>query len=203
MPGGLTARQREVLEYFRDCVRLDGRPPTLREAARHFGWSASAALTCHLRALERKGAIRWDRGAARGICLNDDADGPEITIPVLADVPAGPPAEALLDAGETIPLSRSAFPRPEEIFALRVKGRSMTGAGILDGDWLLVRKAREARHGQIVVARVDNEVTVKRFMRERGRVYLKAENPEYRDIRFQGEQEVAIEGIGLGVFRLF
>jgi len=203
MTEALTPRQQTVLDYIRECIRLDGRPPTMREAARHFGWRNHSAIVCHLEALERKGAIRWDRGATRGILVVDDADNQEDGIPLLAKVPAGPFAEAVADSDERVPIARSSFARPMEIFALRVKGRSMTGAGIQDGDIVIVRKTVEAAAGQVVVARVDNEVTLKRFMREGGKVYLKAENPESEDIHFTPEQEVVIEGIVLGLYRLF
>ena len=203
MQGELTDRQQEVLDYLRDCIRRDGRPPTRREASAHFGWRARDALMNHLAALEEKGKIRWDRGAARGIVILDNPDSLEVRIPVLSDVAAGPPAEAALDADETIPLPRSAFPRPEEIYALRVRGRSMVMAGIQNGDLLIVRKANEAKHKQIVVARIDGEVTLKRFMREGRRMYLKAENPKCRSIYFKSGQEVVLEGIVLAVLRLF
>ena len=203
MTNPLTPRQQAVLNYIRECIRLDGRPPTMREAAQHFGWRNHSAIVCHLKALERKGAIRWDRGPSRGILVVDDEGDPEDGIPLLSRVPAGPLAEAVVNSDERVPIARSSFARPMEIFALRVNGRSMTGADILDGDIVIVRKAVEAASGQIVIARVDDEVTLKRFMREGGEVYLKAENPESEDIRFTPGQEAVIEGIVLGLYRLF
>jgi len=203
VPDQLTPRQQAVLDYIRECVRFDGRPPTMREAAQHFGWRNHSALVCHLKALEREGSLRWDRGPSRRIQLADDGGEPEDVTPLVSRVPAGPLAEAIVDSDESVPIARSSFARPMEIFALRVSGRSMTGAGILDGDIVIVRKTAEAASGQIVIARVDDEVTLKRFMREGGEVYLKAENPESEDIRFTPEQEVVIEGIVLGLYRLF
>jgi len=199
--GELTAKQREVLEYLRDCVRTEGRPPTQREAANHFGWSSNVALITHLKALERKGAIRWDRGAARGIQVNDNVDEPEDGIPILAIVPGGPLAEAIVDSDESVPIARSSFARPEELYALRVKGHSMSGAGILDGDVVIIRKTVEARPGQIVVARVDGEVTLKRFTMRGKKVLLRAENPKSRSILVEPWQELVIEGIVASVIR--
>ena len=197
-----TPKQRAVLEFMRKTVRRRGCPPSLLEMKAHFGFRSVTSVSDNLEALERKGLIRREHGAARSIRFPDGPaaeDGQRVS--VLGAVPAGLPAEAVPWSDEFIVIGKNAYPRPEELFALRVNGRSMVNAGILDQDLLIVRRAVEARHRQIVVARVDNEVTVKRFMREGDMVYLRAENPEFENIYFKPEQEIVIEGIGVGVFR--
>jgi len=198
----LTARQREVLDYLRDCIRTNGRPPTLREAADHFGWRANASLTCHLQALERKGAIQWDRWAARGIRITGESIIAEEGISLLAGVPADTLAEEIENSSESILIDRKLFARPKELYVRRVDGHSMTKAGIFDKDFIIVRKVAEAKPGQIVVARVDGVRSLKRFTMKGEKVFLKVANPPSRSILVQPWQELVIEGVVVGVLRV-
>ena len=239
--GGLTARQREIIDFIRARIMDSGRPPTMREASAHFGWSSHGAIRCHLLALERKGLLRWDRREARGLRLtvgagagggpggqngrgggdanpknqrngnrhsgsggwrsDGEAEG-VLLIPMVGSVPAGLPAEALPEPDETFAIPRHLFPAPGELFALRVRGDSMIGAGIMPGDRLIVRRAIEAPAGRIVVANIDGETTVKRLLLRRRLPVLRPENPAYPDITPQPGQEWRIEGLVVGMFRM-
>ncbi len=195
----LTARQAEVLELIRRHVEDTGYPPTRADIARELGFRSANAAEEHLRALARKGAIEMVPGTSRGIRL---PDGPGL--PVVGRVAAGSPilaAEHVEDHCE-VP---AGFFRPRADFLLRVQGMSMRDAGIMDGDLLAVHSAATAENGQIVVARIEDEVTVKRFQRDgrsRHRVRLLAENPDFSPIEVDlRENGFAIEGLGVGVIR--
>jgi len=190
------------MDYLRDCIRTNGRPPTLREAADHFGWRANASLTCHLQALERKGAIQWDRWAARGIRITDETDTEKKGISLLDGAPAGSLAEEIENSSESILIDRKLFARPEELHARRVDGHSMTKAGIHHKDFIIVRKVAEAKPGQIVIARVDGARSLKRFTMKGKKVFLKVANPPSRSILVEPWQELVIEGVVVGVLRV-
>ncbi|HHQ41073.1 MAG TPA: transcriptional repressor LexA [Chromatiales bacterium] len=191
----LTPRQAQILELIRSHLERTGMPPTRAEIARAFGFRSPNAAEAHLRALARKGAIELVPGASRGIRLPDPPG-----LPVVGRVAAGSPilAEAHVEARYRID---PAVFRPRAHYLLRVRGMSMRDAGILDGDLLAVHRTPEARDGQIVVARVDGEVTVKRLRRRGGRVWLLPENPDFEPIAVDAGHELAIEGIGVGVLR--
>ncbi len=210
MPDKLTPRQREVLDFIRDHIREVDRPPTHRETAAHFGWATDTGIRCHLVALERKGLIRRDGRASRGIRLVHPADPSVdcpaehvVRIPLVGSVPAGLPMESVPESDETLALPMSVFHAPRDLFALRVRGDSMTGAGILDGDRLIVRRVDDATPGQIVVASIDGETTVKRYLVRRRKPVLHAENPAYPDILPKPGQEWRIEGLAVGLARDF
>jgi len=195
----LTARQAEVLALIRRHVEDTGYPPTRADIARELGFRSANAAEEHLRALARKGAIEMVPGTSRGIRL---PDGPGL--PVVGRVAAGSPilaAEHVEDHCE-VP---AGFFRPRADFLLRVQGLSMRDAGIMDGDLLAVHSSATAENGQIVVARIEDEVTVKRFQRDgrsRHRVRLLAENPDFSPIEVDlREDGFAIEGLGVGVIR--
>jgi repressor LexA len=201
----LTSRQQEILDFIRSCLQRDGLPPTRAEIVDHFGFRSPNAAQCHLRAMAERGAIRLMPGTARGIVPNDstiDERPPESfdRLPVIGRVTAGKPVLALENREQELSVDRSLFhPRPD--YLLRVLGDSMIGAGIADGDLLLVHKTPEAQSGQIVVARIGDEVTVKR-LRKRGRgVFLEPENPDYDSLKITPDDEFAIEGLGVGVIR--
>ena len=199
-----TPRQRAILDFLRDRIRDCGRPPTMQETASHFGWASNGAVRCHLIALERKGLIQWDRREARGIRIMGEADaGRVLLVPLVGSVPAGLPGDALPESGESVAIAESTFSHPEELFALRVYGNSMTGAGIMDGDRLIVRRAIEADPGKIVVANIDGETTVKRLLRQGRRPILHPENPRFKDIIPKPGEEWRIEGIAVGLSRIF
>lgn len=200
----LTSRQREILDYINECVDADGMPPTRAEIVERFGFASPNAAQCHLRALAARGAIELRSGTARGIVpvRVDRANSarPVRTLPVIGRVAAGSPILAIENREDEISLDAALFhPRPD--YGLRVHGDSMTGAGINDGDLLMVHRTPEAQSGQIVVARINDEVTVKR-LRRRGRgIYLDAENPRHATIHVNRADEFAIEGLSVGVIR--
>ncbi|MEX1033320.1 MAG: transcriptional repressor LexA [Cellvibrionaceae bacterium] len=195
----LTDRQEEVLRLIRDYIRDTGYPPTRAEIADELGFRSANAAEEHLRALARKGAIEMVPGASRGIRIPDDDPG----IPVVGRVAAGDPILAEENIEDYCDIS-PAFFSPHADYLLRVKGYSMQDAGILDGDLLAVHRTTQVRNGQIVVARIGDEVTVKRFRRERNKqqVELVPENPDFDVIEVNlKDDDFSIEGLSVGVIR--
>ncbi|MDT8409534.1 MAG: transcriptional repressor LexA [Wenzhouxiangellaceae bacterium] len=198
----LSKRQSEILNFIRASIRRDGLPPTRAEINAHFGFSSPNSAQCHLQALQRKGAIRINPGMARGIVPTGGRadENAETGIPLIGRVAAGQPILAIENHDRLIDLDPGLF-QPAPAYLLRVHGDSMIEAGILDGDLLAVHPTGEASNGQIVVARINDEVTVKR-LRRRGRgICLEAANPEYQDIQVRKEDEFALEGLAVGVLR--
>ena len=194
----LTARQAQVLDIVRRHIVDTGYPPTRADIANELGFKSPNAAEEHLRALARKGAIEMVPGTSRGIRLPEEQG-----LPVIGRVAAGSPILAEEHIEDRVDLAADFF-RPRADFLLRVKGDSMIGAGILDGDLLAVHKTPEAHNGQIVVARVDEDVTVKRFQRTRNRalISLLPENDDYAPIEVDlREREFAIEGLSVGILR--
>lgn len=198
----LTPRQRQILELIRQQLENTGFPPTRAEIADAFGFRSLNAAEEHLKALARKGAIELLKGTSRGIRLLESAR-PE-GLPVVGRVAAGSPILAEEHVEGHYAIDVSLF-RPRADYLLRVQGMSMRGAGILDGDLLAVHRVQEAENGQIVVARLEDEVTVKRFRRHgrwRHRVQLLPENPEFSPIEVDlRSQALVIEGLGVGLLR--
>jgi repressor LexA len=198
MQRALTPRQAEILELIRGYIADHGHPPTRADIARVLGFRSPNAAEEHLRALEKKGAIELLPGASRGIRLPEEEKG----LPVVGRVAAGHPILAQENIEDRYGLDPDVF-RPRADYLLRVKGQSMRDVGILDGDLLAVHRTPEASNGQIVVARVEDEVTVKRFKRKsKYRVDLLPENSDFSpieiDLRYQS---LSIEGLGVGVLR--
>lgn len=198
----LTPRQRQILELIRSHSEETGSPPTRAEIAAAFGFRSANAAEEHLRALARKGAIELLRGTSRGIRLLQRQGGE--TLPVVGRVAAGSPVLSEEHIEEHYGVDSRLF-RPRADYLLRVQGMSMQGAGILDGDLLAVHSCREAENGRIVVARLDNEVTVKRLQFDPERAHfvrLLPENPDYSPIEVDlRSQELVIEGLGVGLLR--
>jgi repressor LexA len=193
----LTARQSEVLDLIRGYITDEGCPPTRAEIARTLGFRSPNAAEDHLRALQRKGYIEIVAGSSRGIRLLDDDFG----LPVVGRVAAGEPILAEQNIEDHEPLEPGLF-RPRADYLLRVRGDSMKDVGILDNDLLAVHSTPGAENGQIIVARLDDEVTVKRFERRGSVVRLLPENPDYEPIRVDLEdQSLVIEGLAVGVLR--
>lgn len=194
----LTARQQEVLDLIRSAIDETGYPPTRAEIAAELGFRSPNAAEEHLKALARKGAIEMMPGASRGIrIVGEDSPG----LPVIGRVAAGEPILAQEHIEDYCEIPPSFF-KPEANFLLEVHGDSMIDIGIMDGDYIAVHKAETARNGDIVVARVDDEVTVKRYHKSRNQVTLFAENENYAPIEVNlKEQEFAIEGKYVGVIR--
>jgi repressor LexA len=207
----LTDRQREILELIARHIRATGVPPTRAEIASALGFRSVNAAEEHLRALARHGVIELTPGRSRGIRLLEWGTGQGVGLPeegglpVIGRVAAGRPILAIEHVEERHPIDPALF-RPRADFLLRVRGSSMRDAGILGGDLLAVHATREAMSGQIVVARLGEEVTVKRLRRHARwthRVQLLAENPDFPPIGVDlREQELTIEGIAVGLLRL-
>ena len=195
----LTERQEEILQLIRDYIEDTGYPPTRAEIAEELGFRSANAAEEHLRALARKGAIEMVPGASRGIRIPDQVDG----LPLIGRVAAGNPILAEENIEDYCDIAPSFF-SPRADYLLRVKGYSMRDAGILDGDLLAVHKTNQARNGQIVVARIGEEVTVKRFRRERNKqeIELVPENPDFDVITVNlKDDDFCIEGLSVGIIR--
>jgi repressor LexA len=202
----LTERQSEILKLVRELTEVSGFPPTRAEIARRMGFRSVNAAEQHLRALEKKGFLDILSGASRGIRVRDSKPpvkgGPRLfELPLVGRVAAGSPILAEENLQGSYQVDPNMF-TPRADYLLRVKGLSMRDVGILDGDLLAVHRSSEARTGQIVVARLGDEVTVKRLRRRGHAVQLIAENPDFEPIEVDlREQEMAIEGIAVGVIR--
>jgi repressor LexA len=192
----LTEKQKEILDFIRQVIESTGFPPTRAEMAQAMGFRSPNAAEDHLKALARKGAIELVAGASRGIRLTQ-APG----IPLIGRVAAGSPILAEENVERRYQFDVDMF-KPHADYLLKVRGMSMKDIGILDGDLLAVHRSAEARSGQVVVARLHDEVTVKR-LRRRGHVAeLIAENPDFPPIVLDLRRDaLAIEGIGVGVIR--
>ncbi|HLB13294.1 MAG TPA: transcriptional repressor LexA [Burkholderiales bacterium] len=192
----LTPRQAEILQLIRDTIAETGFPPTRAEIARMLDFASPNAAEEHLRALERKGVIEILDGTARGLRLKEAAG-----LPLVGRVAAGSPILAEEHVIGRYAVDPHLF-RPRADYLLKVRGMSMRDAGILDGDILVVHKTEEARSGQVVVARLHDEVTVKRLRRRGATVELLAENPEFKPIVVDTRETLfAIEGLAVGVIR--
>jgi repressor LexA len=214
----LTARQQQILDLVQSAIERTGAPPTRAEIANELGFKSANAAEEHLQALARKGVIELVGGTSRGIRLKSDtlralneARGKQfslplpslaqLTLPLVGRVAAGAPILAQEHVEQTYLLEATMFPRRPD-YLLKVRGMSMRDAGILDGDLLAVQKAREARNGQIVVARLGDEVTVKRFRRTRTTIELLPENPDFEPIIVPfGDVDFELEGIAVGLVR--
>lgn len=198
----LTDRQKEVLDYIETFIRENPYPPTIREIAAHFGMSAKGAYD-HMKALERKGRIRTGGGRSRKIEIIGKSiragRSPTIEVPLLGSVAAGKPifAEENYESSVHVPASMIGS---ATCFALRVRGDSMINAGILDGDLAVIEQRQDARDGEIVVAAIDDMVTLKRFYKEKSRVRLEPENQAYSPIF---SQDVRILGQLRGIVRTY
>ena len=202
----LTDRQAEILRLVRELTEVSGYPPTRAEIAEKMGFRSVNAAEQHLRALERKGAIDISSGASRGIRVRDtrgsNRGGPRLLeLAVIGRVAAGAPILAEENVQGRYQVDPNLF-TPRADYLLRVRGLSMRDAGILEGDLLAVHKTEEARSGQIVVARLGDEVTVKRLRRRGHSVVLGAENPDFAPIEVDLRRDpLAIEGVAVGVIR--
>ncbi len=201
----LTDRQAEILRLIQQLTEVSGYPPTRAEIAERMGFRSVNAAEQHLRALEKKGAIDIEAGASRGIRVHDTKPsgraGRLLELPVIGRVAAGSPILAEEHVQGRYQVDPNLF-TPRAHYLLRVRGMSMRDVGILEGDLLAVHKTQDARTGQIVVARLDDEVTVKRLRRRGSVVALEAENPEFAPIEVDLRRDtLVIEGIAVGVIR--
>ncbi|MBH9552946.1 transcriptional repressor LexA [Inhella gelatinilytica] len=215
----LTPRQQEIFDLVRRTIERTGSPPTRAEIAQTLGFKSANAAEEHLKALARKGVIELVSGTSRGIRLQAEtlramrkgsAAGHQVELPMpglaqlllplVGRVAAGNPILAEQHVEQQLAVSPELFSQTPD-FLLRVKGMSMKDAGILDGDLLAVRKVAEARNGQIVVARLGDEVTVKRWRRDATGAWLLPENPDFQPIRVSDSEPFAIEGLAVGLLR--
>ncbi len=202
----LTPRQGEILEFIRQSLMEAGAPPTREEIARAFGFRSLNAAEQHLQALQKKGLIELVAGTSRGIRLKETLfalkeAAEEMGLPLIGKVAAGSPILAQENVLKRPAVDPAMF-KPRADYLLEVRGMSMRDAGILEGDWLAVHKKAEALNGQIVVARLGDEVTVKRLQQKGSRVELIAENPEFKPIVVDLKREpLQIEGIAVGIIR--
>ena len=196
----LTPRQKQILEMIQEFIAETGMPPTRAEIARQLGFKSANAAEEHLRALQRKGVLELLPGASRGIQLKDSLRD-QMGLPLVGRVAAGSPILAQEHIEAHYKLDPQLF-NPKPHYLLRVHGMSMKNAGILDGDLVAVHRTPEVRSRQIIVARLDDEVTVKRYRQNGSLVSLLPENEEFEPIEVDlREQSLVIEGIVVGVIR--
>lgn len=221
----LTARQQQIFDLVRQSIEETGAPPTRAEIAAELGFKSANAAEEHLQALARKGVIELVGGTSRGIrlpgaalkalnrarevreALRSDAQFAlplpglaQLTLPLVGRVAAGAPILAQEHIEQQYSVEPSLFARKPD-YLLRVRGLSMRDVGIMDGDLLAVQKCAEAKNGQIVVARIGDEVTVKRFRKDRQHISLLPENPDFEPILVTGDEPFAIEGLAVGLIR--
>jgi len=196
----LTPRQSQILEMIQDFIAETGMPPTRAEIARELGFKSANAAEEHLRALQKKGVLDLVPGTSRGIQLKDSLRE-QIGLPLVGRVAAGSPILAEEHIETHYRIDPQLF-HPKPHYLLRVEGMSMKDAGILDGDLVAVHRTPEVRSRQIIVARLDDEVTVKRYRQEGSVVWLLPENEDFEPIQVDlSEQEMVIEGVVVGVIR--
>ena len=212
----LTARQQQILDLIRGTIARTGAPPTRAEIATELGFKSANAAEEHLQALARKGVIELVSGTSRGIRLKGDAlrslnesrnqfslslpGVSQLALPLVGRVAAGSPILAQEHVEQTYYLENTLFQHQPD-YLLKVRGMSMRDIGIMDGDLLAVQSTKDARNGQIVVARLGDEVTVKRLQRNQDVIELHAENPDYPTIVVQPGEPFEIEGLAVGLIR--
>jgi len=204
----LTSEQKRVYSFIIRYRQQTGFPPTVREIAQGLGYKSPNNVRQHLRLIEQKGFIRLLAGKARGIEITsfeesvpDEVDD-GVSVPLIGMVAAGKPITAIENVDGYLTLDKSIF-KGEGLFALRIKGDSMNGMGILNGDIVVVRKKSTAEHGEVVVVIIDGDATLKRFIKEGNRILLRAENPVYSDIVLSSSSSIQIAGKLVGVIRKY
>lgn len=213
----LTARQQQILDLIQSAIARTGAPPTRAEIATELGFKSANAAEEHLQALARKGVIELVSGTSRGIRLKSETlrsinesrnkqyalSSPSLSqfaLPLIGRVAAGSPILAQEHIDQTYYLENSLFQHKPD-YLLKVRGMSMRDAGIMDGDLLAVQSTKDAKNGQIVVARLGDEVTVKRFRRTKNLIELIPENPDYQIIVVEPGEPFEIEGLAVGLIR--
>ena len=206
----LSNRQREVLDFIQQTIMIKKLPPTYREIGDALNISSTNGVSDHVKALIRKGYIEKPKGkgnSARGLLLTEKVENanrtPLVDVPLLGMVAAGSPILAQENYERTLRLDDTLAPSGKPVFALRVRGDSMMDDGILDGDIVIVRKQVTANEGDIVVALVDGEATVKRFFMEKTRIRLQPSHPTMRPIYVDSTQSAHIQGVVVGVHRTY
>ena len=198
----LTNRQQEILDFIREQQRTHGITPSMREIQEHFDFASKTAVRGHLDALKRKGVLQQQPGKARALVLADSyRDRQMVEIPIYGTIPAGFPADERqqADGCVSVDVETLRLPKGARVFALKAHGDSMNGAGILRGD-IVVLEHKEAKSGDIVAALIDGETTLKRFVVQRGKPFLKAEDPRYANLI--PAQELVIQGVQIALLRV-
>ena len=201
MSQGLTSRQQEIVDYLKDAQRRDGLMPSTREIQHFFGFASQTAAMSHLRALERKGVIQRLPGKARAVIFPDELDREQIVdIPIYGNIAAGMSQDAEPDRQGcvSIDIASLGIPRNARTFALKVRGHSMIDAHICNGDTVIL-EFREPRNGDIVAALIDGETTLKRYVVEKGKPFLRAENADFPDL--VPARELIIQGVLVALLR--
>jgi repressor LexA len=213
----LTARQQQIFDLIQTAISRTGAPPTRAEIASELGFKSANAAEEHLQALARKGVIELVSGTSRGIRLKGDVlrtmqesrlkqfslplpGLAQLALPLVGRVAAGSPILAQEHVDQTYYVENGLFQRQPD-YLLKVRGMSMRDAGIMDGDLLAVQSTKDAKNGQIIVARLGEEVTVKRFRRNKHLIELHAENPDYQTIVVEPGEPFEIEGLAVGLIR--
>jgi repressor LexA len=216
-PVKLTARQQQILDLIQSAIARTGAPPTRAEIASELGFKSANAAEEHLQALARKGVIELVSGTSRGIRLKSETlrainesrnkqfllpmpSLAQLVLPLVGRVAAGSPILAQEHVDQTYHVESSLFQRKPD-YLLKVRGMSMRDVGIMDGDLLAVQITKEAKNGQIVVARLGDDVTVKRLRRNKNVIELHAENPEFKTIVVEPGEPFEIEGLAVGLIR--
>jgi repressor LexA len=201
----LTTKQQQVWNFIFERQRRLGITPSIRDIKDHFAFASTRSAFDYVKVLAKKGYLKREPRTARSIRIIDPAAPPPrttVAIPVYGSIPAGVPEERTQTPEDyiTMDLEKLGIPKPSNrIFALRVKGDSMEGAGILDGDWAIIDHAKEPRSGSIVAAYIDGKSTLKRFVARQSKTYLKAENPHYPDLI--PCEELMVQGVFIGLYR--
>ena len=198
----LTDRQQEIFEFIRQQQQTRGIIPSIAEMQEHFGFASPTAVVGHLRALETKGVLKREPNKARGLVLTDTyRERQMIDIPIFGTIPAGLPADERQqsDGCISVDVETLRLPKGARVFALKVRGDSMINAGILPGD-IVVMEFKEAKSGDIVAALIDGETTLKRYVVQRGKPFLKAENPKFTNL--VPAQELVIQGVQIALLRV-
>ena len=201
----LTRKQQQVLNFIAESRQRLGMSPSFREIKEHFAFGSTRSAYDYAKALAKKGYLKRAPRMARGLQVVDPDSAvskPTVNIPIYGSIPAGPPDERTQTPEDhlTMDLETLGIPKASNrIFALRIKGDSMQGVGILDGDWAIIDHAKEPRAGSIVAAYIDGKSTLKRFLLRQGKPYLKAENPRYPDLI--PCEELMVQGVLIGLYR--
>ena len=198
----ITDRQQQILDFIRDQQQSTGSTPSTREIQAHFGFGSQTAVMDHLRALERKGVLERHPGRARSLVLKSFLDrSPILDIPLYGTIPAGLPSDQQQESQACISIDTQtlSLPKGSRIFALKVRGDSMVDAGIFENDTVIL-EFREPRNKDIVAALIDGDCTLKRYLVQNGRPFLRAENPRYPDLI--PARELVIQGVMVALLRL-
>lgn len=208
MKNELTERQKNILEYIEQYREQTGFPPTVREIAKQFGISSTFGVKRHLDALIKKGYLTKEQNASRGLSLNKDNDLTKeyrteeyVKIPIVGRVAAGVPILAIENIEGNLILDPTMIKKSSECFALKVKGNSMINAGIFEDDMVIVTPTKYAENGEIVVAMIDEEVTVKTFEKRNNKIRLLPHNDQFQPIELNNSKDFAIIGKVIGVYR--